>query len=91
MKLSIERIKKDGMYFYNVNVDENGIGLAVLETGTNISGIRLMKNGNHNFNLTKDQFYFLLDNKIIEFSEVLPGFVTKDLRKGFANNLKNHI
>lgn len=94
MQTSIAKIEKNAMYGFINNENSlatEGISLAVLEIeDERVKGIRLLLNGNKNFNMSKDEFYRLIDTDRLAFIEILPGFVIKTLKKGYANNLKHH-
>lgn len=91
MQKSISKIEKNGMYGFRKNLEECGVSLIVLDIdGDDVKGLRLLLNGNRNFSMPKDTFYGMLDSDTLRFIEILPGFVVKDVKKGYQNNLKNH-
>lgn len=90
MQKSISKIERNGMYGYVKNFQENGVGLVVINIGDDIKGIRLKMDGNENFNMSKDDFYKLMDTNAIQFIEILPKFVIKELQDAYLNNLKKY-
>lgn len=91
MQKSIPKIEKNGMYGFRKNLEQNGVSLVVLEIeDEEVRGMNLLLNGNRNFTATKDQLFSLLDSDVLRFIEILPGFVIKDVKKGYLNNLNNH-
>jgi hypothetical protein len=91
MSKSIVKIEKNGMYGFRKNLEQHGVSLVVLEIeGEEVRGMRLLLKGNENFVMKKDAIYSLIDRDMLRFIEILPGFVIKDVKKGYLNNLKNY-
>lgn len=77
------------MFMKNIN---EGLSLIVLENKNDlIKGIRLFANGNDNFQMPISDFLSLIDSRILNFVEILPKNVIRDLKKVFKNNTVNAL
>lgn len=70
---------------------ENGIAFVVLtETDNEVSGLRLLVDGNRNFESPFEDFKTLVERGVLVEVEKLPKFVITAHKKQFNVNLKNH-
>lgn len=75
-------IKIHGFYAYIKGL-EKGLGLVVFSIGDTVDGVKLGIGKTEKFTMKRDEFDALLAYDAIEFVEVLPKFVWKDLRKTY--------
>lgn len=69
---------------------EHGIAFVVInESDGEVSGIRLLTDGNENFNCSVDDFESMIERKVISEIEKLPKFVLTSFKKQYNNNLNN--
>lgn len=80
--MSNKEIKKNGFYAYIKNL-QDGLALIVLKNDDLIEGVKLHVGKSERFSFTKEKFDSLLDFQIIEFVEILPRDVIKELQKVF--------
>lgn len=76
-------IKKYGFYAY-VKGLEKGLGIVVLDIGKNITGAKLHVGKTESFSIPKESFETLLAYNTLEFVEIVPKFVWKEMKRSLA-------
>lgn len=76
-------IKKYGFYAYIKGL-EKGLGLVVFDIGKNITGVKLCVGKSEHFSIPKESFETLLAYNTLEFVEIVPKFVWKEMKRSLA-------
>jgi hypothetical protein len=77
------------LYAMMPTVDPNGQGVAliVLRSGRwKIKGLKILTNGNTNFTVARSVFEKLIDDKRIEFVEVIPNEQLDNFKQTYLRN-----
>lgn len=78
-------IKKYGVYLYLHDLYNNGLSLMpITVTETTVAGIRTTTGSMSKFNIRRSEFETLCNNQIIQFVEIAPKAVRKEMSALFS-------